>query len=166
MSSGMVGRARFVGAALMAAALAGCATSERTFAPTAAPSSGGGGALGPAAPTVPADRLVGKWGLGAYHRDTDRPRTEKEARAQCSNAYVIAKGSNGGVIMHLADEKEPEELFLKTSGGKTYLGPAGPAPMAEDREIVSMDGRIMIMRFMDADVVKRYGTSIYVRCGA
>ncbi len=55
---------------------------------------------------------------------------------------------------------------LKTAGGKTYLGPAGPAPMAEDRELVSNDGRVMIMRFMDPDVIKRYGTSIYVRCGA
>ena len=79
---------------------------------------------------------------------------------------MIAKGANGGVIMHLADEKEPEELFLKKGGAKIYLGPSGPAPMAEDREIVSMDDRIVIMRFMDPDVIKRYGTSIYVRCGA
>ncbi len=164
MSLAIAGRARIVCVALAAATLAGCGASERTLAPSA-PSSGGA-ALGPAAPTVSADKLVGKWGLGAYHRDSDRPRTEKEARAQCSNAYVIAKGPNGGVIMHVADEKEPEELFLKTAGGKTYLGPAGPAPMAEDRELVSNDGRVMIMRFMDPDVIKRYGTSIYVRCGA
>jgi len=166
MSLAMTGRARAICVALAAAALAGCGATERTLTPAVAPSSGGTAALGPPAPTVPADKLVGKWGLGAYHRDSDRPRTEKEARAQCSNPYVIAKGSNGGVIMHLADEKEPEELFLKTNGGKTYLGPAGPAPMAEDRELVSNDGRVMIMRFMDPDVIKRYGASIYVRCGA
>jgi hypothetical protein len=165
MSSLSAGRARIVCVALAAATLAGCGASERTLAPSA-PSSSGFSSLGPAAPTAPADKLVGKWGLGAYHRDSDRPRTEKEARAQCSNAYVIAKGPNGGVIMHVADEKEPEELFLKTAGGKTYLGPPGPAPMAEDRELVSSDGRVMIMRFMDPDVIKRYGTSIYVRCGA
>jgi len=165
MNAATAGRARLVCVAIAAAALAGCGASERTLTPSAPPS-GGSSSLGPAAPTVPADKLVGKWGLGAYHRDSDRPRTEKEARAQCSNPYVIAKGSNGGVIMHVADEKEPEELFLKTAGGKTYLGPSGPAPMAEDRELVSSDGRVMIMRFMDADVIKRYGTSIYVRCGA
>ena len=165
MSSATAGRARIVCVALAAVALAGCGASERTLAPSAPPS-GGSSSLGPAAPTVPADKLVGKWGLGAYHRDSDRPRTEKEARAQCSNPYVIAKGANGGVMMHVADEKEPEELFLKTAGGKTYLGPSGPAPMAEDRELVSNDGRVMIMRFMDPDVIKRYGTSIYVRCGA
>ena len=113
-------------------------------------------------------RLLGHAGMRCRigHRDSDRARTEKEARAQCSNPYVIAKGSKGGVIMHVADEKEPEELFLKTSGGKTYLGPPGPAPMAEDREMASNDGRVMIMKFMDPDVIKRYGTSIYVRCGA
>lgn len=166
MSSALLGRARIVGVVVAAAMLAGCGATERTLTPAVAPSSGGTAALGPPAPTVPADQLVGKWGLGAYHRDSDRPRTEKEARAQCSNPYVIAKGSKGGVIMHVADEKEPEELFLKTSGGKTYLGPPGPAPMAEDREMVSNDGRVMIMRFMDPDVIKRYGTSIYVRCGA
>lgn len=166
MSSKFGRRAKLVGAFFVATALAGCGPSERIIAPSAPPPSGGTAALGPPAPTVPADQLVGKWGLGAYHRDTDRPRTEKEARAQCSNPYVIAKGAKGGVIMHVADEKEPEELFLKTSGGKTYLGPPGPAPMAEDREMVSNDGRIMIMKFMDPDVIKRYGTSIYVRCGA
>ena len=165
MSLGSAGRARIVCVALAAATLAGCGASERTLSPSA-PSAGSSSSLGPAAPTVPADKLVGRWGLGAYLRDTDRARTEKEARSQCSNAYVIKAGSNGGVIMHLADEKEPEELYLKTSGGKTYLGPAGPAPMAEDREIISNDGRIMITRFMDPDVVKRYGTSIYIRCGA
>ena len=165
MSSVLAGRARIVCVALAAATLVGCGASERTLSPSA-PSSGGSSSLGPAAPTVPADKLVGRWGLGAYLRDSDRPRTEKEARSQCSNAYVIKAGSNGGVIMHLADEKEPEELYLKTAGGKTYLGPAGPAPMAEDREILSNDGRIMIMRFMGPDVFKRYGTSIYIRCGA
>lgn len=161
MSSAISRASRCLGAALVIA-LAGCSATERTAAPTP----GAPGALGPAAPTIPADRLVGKWGLGAFQRDSDRPRTEKEARAQCSNPYVIAKGPNGGVMMHLADSKEREELFLKTNGGKTFLGPAGPAPMLEDREIVSMDDRIIIMRYMDPDVISRYGTSIYVRCGA
>lgn len=161
MSSAMSRASRCLGAALVIA-LAGCSATERTAVPTP----GAPGALGPAAPTIPADRLVGKWGLGAFQRDSDRPRTEKEARAQCSNPYVIAKGPNGGVMMHLADSKEREELFLKTNGGKTFLGPAGPAPMLEDREIVSMDDRIIIMRYMDPDVISRYGTSIYVRCGA
>ena len=158
MSSAM-SLARAGAAVVLVLLMAGCSATDRQVAPTP-------GALGPAAPTIPADKLVGKWGLGAFQRDSDRPRTEKEARAQCSNPYVISKGPNGGVMMHLADSKEREELFLKTNGGKTFLGPAGPAPMLEDREIVSMDDRIIIMRYMDPDVISRYGTSIYVRCGA
>jgi hypothetical protein len=134
--------------------LGGCQTVERS-APVA-----------PAARTLPSDPLVGKWGLAAYHRDTDRPRTEKEAHAQCSNAYVIAKGPNGGVMMHLADEKEKTEIVLKSGGGKTYLGPAGEAPLAEDREVLSIEPNVLIMRYMDPDVAARYGTSIYVRCSA
>jgi hypothetical protein len=35
----------------------------------------------------------------------------------------------------------------------------------QDREIVSFDGRVMIMRFVDPEVAGRYGTSVYVRCG-
>lgn len=99
-------------------------------------------------------------------RDQDRARTEKEARAQCSNAYVVRKGPTGGVMMHLADEKEPSELVLKTADGKKYLGPAGEAPLAEDREIVSADPKMFVTRYVDPDVAARYGTSIYVRCGA
>ena len=72
----------------------------------------------------------------------------------------------GGAMMHLADEKERTELVLKSAGGKTYLGPAGEAPLAEDREVVSIEPKLMIMRYADPDVAARYGTSIYVRCGA
>lgn len=152
---------RLSGALATAGALAGCAATERpaAVAPAAMQDMA-------AAPTVPADRLAGKWGLGAFHRDSDRPRTEKEARAQCANPYVVGKGAHGGAMMHLADEKEPEELFLKTGGGKTYLGPSGPAPMLEDREVVAMDGNVMILKYMDKEVAARYGTAIYVRCGA
>lgn len=140
-------------------ALSGCSTADR---PVPVQS----GATGPTAATKPIDPILGRWGLAAYLRDVDRARTEKEARAQCSNAYVIAKGPTGGAIMHLADEKEPVEVFLKVgAGGKTYLGPAGEAPLAEDREIVSIGPKEMVMRFVDPDVAARYGTSIYLRCG-
>ena len=142
-------------AALAAAlSLAACQTIERPSA------------IAPAAQTLSIDPLIGKWGLAAYMRDADRPRTEKEARAQCSNAYVISKGPTGGAMMHLADEKERTEIVLKSAGGKTYLGPAGEAPLAEDREIVSIEPKTLVMRYVDPDVAARYGTSIYVRCGA
>ena len=123
----------------------------------------------PPPPEMPAsirpDEIVGRWGYAAYHKPEDRPRTEVAARGQCRNPYVIGAGREGGVIMHLADEAQPQELRLKGSpGGKNYIGPPGPAGGEKDREIVSFDGRVMITRFIDPDAATRYGTSIYVRC--
>lgn len=123
--------------------------------------------IGPAAepPSIPAEALVGRWGLAAYQREEDRNRTELEARRQCRQAYEIARGPNGGVLMHLADSAQPEELVLKgLAGGKTFVGPQGEAGGQQDREIVSFDDRIMVMRWVDTEVAARYGTSIYVKC--
>jgi hypothetical protein len=67
--------------------------------------------------------------------------------------------------MHLADETQPQELRLKGGpGGKNYIGPDGPGGGEKDREIISFDGRVMVMRFIDPDAATRYGTSVYVRC--
>jgi hypothetical protein len=113
-----------------------------------------------------AEELVGRWGFTAYHRDADRPRTEKVAAAQCRTPYVIAKGPTGGVMMHLADQRQPSELRLKASAdGKDYIGPDGPAGDMQDREILSFDGRVLITRYVNPDAAKRYGNMVYVRCG-
>lgn len=129
----------------------------------------GGNIFSSAAPTPPSiqpEQIVGRWGLAAYQREEDRTRTEAEARAQCRQAYEIQRGPGGGVIMHLADEAAPQELRLKGSaGGKTFVGVAEDAAgEGRDREIVSFDGRVLVMRWVDADVASRYGTSVYVRC--
>ena len=121
------------------------------------------------APEMPAsirpDEIVGRWGLASYQNPADRARTEAAAKAQCKNPYVIGAGSNGGVIMHLADQATPQELRLKgTPSGKNYIGPAGPAGSELDREIVSFDGRVLITRFVDPDTASRYGNMVYVRC--
>jgi hypothetical protein len=42
------------------------------------------------------ERLVGRWGVASFHDNKDRRRTEAEARAQCSQAYAIAKGPTDG----------------------------------------------------------------------
>jgi hypothetical protein len=119
------------------------------------------------APAIPNEALVGRWGLAAYHRDTDRDRTEKEARAQCANPYVIGKGQNGGVMMHLADEKELQELTVKTAAdGRTYIGPGGPAGEAVDQEVISYDPNLLLTRWVDPETAERYGTMVYTRCGA
>jgi hypothetical protein len=143
--------------ALVAASLAGCNSSQ-----TADP-----GVQGvPSVPsTISPDALVGRWGVAAYHRDSDRPRTESEARRQCSNPYVIKKGPNGGLMMHLADEAEPRELVLKGSAsGVTYLGLPGPAATSSDREIVSVSENSFTVKWVSPDNSTRYGTMIYIRC--
>src|SRR5262249_36784541 len=113
-----------------------------------------------------AEEIVGRWGIASYQRDTDRARTEAAARKQCAKAYVIAKGPNGGVMMHQPDQAQPEELRIKsTADGKTFIGPAGDSGGATDREILSFDGRVMVTRYVDPEISGRYGTMIYVRCG-
>ena len=115
--------------------------------------------------TIRSDEIVGRWGLASFQNPNDRARTEKMARDQCKQPYVISAGSAGGVVMHLADQATPQELRLKGSpSGKNYIGPAGPTPGEQDREIVSFDGRVMITRFIDKDAAVRYGNMVYVRC--
>jgi hypothetical protein len=115
--------------------------------------------------SIRAADIVGRWGLGAYHRAEDRARTEASARGACKQPYVINAGASGGVIMHLADEAQPQELRLKGGpGGKNYIGPPGPGGSERDREILSFDGRVMQTRFLDPDAATRYGTMVYVRC--
>ncbi len=115
--------------------------------------------------SIRADEIVGRWGLASFQNPPDRARTEKMAKDQCKQPYVIGAGQSGGVIMHLADQATPQELRLKGSpSGKNYIGPPGPTPGEQDREIVSFDGRVMITRFVDKDAATRYGNMVYVRC--
>jgi len=112
------------------------------------------------APDMPAT-----WGLASFQNPNDRARTEAAARGQCKQPYVISAGTSGGVVMHLADQATPQELRLKGSpSGKNYIGPPGPTPGEQDREIVSFDGRVLITRFIDKDAAVRYGNMVYVRC--
>jgi hypothetical protein len=70
-------------------------------------------------------------------------------------------------MMYLADSAQLQELYLKGSpSGKNYVGPPGPAGGPQDREFVSFDGRAMVLRWMNPEVQTRYGTGVYVRCGA
>jgi len=118
-------------------------------------------------PAFPPQDIVGRWGLAAYHNVEDRARIEAAAAQQCKQPYVITLAPSGGVMMHLADQATPTELALKGApGGKTYIGPKDePAAGTDDREVVSFDGRVLILRWMDPEVQSRYGTMVYVRCG-
>jgi len=151
-------------AVLAALALTGCANNNNPPPMDAA-------AAQPmaAAPPIPSsyrpEEVVGRWGYGAYHKEEDRLRTEAAARAQCGQPVVINRGPNGGVMMYLADSAQLQELQLKGSqSGKNYIGPPGPPGGTQDREIVSFDGRAMVLRWMDPEIAGRYGTGVYVRC--
>jgi hypothetical protein len=145
-----------VAAALAVAACAGQGTSPTTTTPLAAE----------VPPAIKPQEITGRWGLAAFHNPQDLKRTEAAARNGCKQPYNIGMGPSGGVIMHMPDKAQPEELRLKGApGNKTYIGPPGePAGGMQDREITSFDGRTMTVRFLDPEVSGRYGTQVYVRC--
>ena len=148
-------------AALSVLALSACTTSSPPVEATAPPPV--------AQPAIASqyrpEELVGRWGYGAYHNDADLARTTAAARAQCGQPVQITRGPGGGVMMYLADSAELQELQLKGStNGKNYIGPPGDAGGPQDREIVSFDGRTMVLRWIDPEVGGRYGTGVYVRC--
>jgi hypothetical protein len=120
------------------------------------------GATRPA--TIRSDQLTGRWGVAAYHQETARARTEAAAKQGCRQPYVIQRGPTGGVIMHMADNAEPQELVLKGgTTGKNYVGPEGELT-TNDREVVLVGTDMMTMKYLDPEIVSRYGTMVYVRC--
>jgi len=155
--------------ALAGLLLAGCSGTNFSL-----PSFGGSGSSDtppppPVAGAMPSkyapEEFVGRWGYTSYQKEADKARTINTARGLCKSPYVIAKGPGGGIMMHLADERQPSELRLKGSpDGKNYIGPEGEAGLAQDREIVSFDGRVLITRYVDPDAANRYGNMVYVRC--
>lgn len=151
-----------VGVAAAAIALSACATNPPEQAPPQA------AAVAPEMPaSIRPEEMVGRWGYGAYHNESDRMRTETAARAQCGQPVVINRGPNGGVMMYLADSPQLQELHLKGSpAGQNFVGPPGPAGGPQDRQIVSIDGRSMVLRWINPDIASRYGTGVYVRCAA
>ena len=68
-------------------------------------------------------------------------------------------------MMHLADRPPAERIAPQGQPeGKNYIGPDGDAGIAQDREIVSFDGRVLVTRYVDPDAANRYGNMVYVRC--
>jgi hypothetical protein len=149
-----------VGVAVAALALSACASNPR---PEALPPAE---AVAPEMPaSIRAEEVVGRWGYGAYHNEADRARTEAAAKGQCGQPVVINRGPNGGLMMYMADSAQLQELHLKGSpNGVNYVGPPGPGGGPQDREIVSFDGRSMVLRWINREVDSRYGTAVYVRC--
>ncbi|HEX3497537.1 MAG TPA: hypothetical protein VHT02_10285, partial [Methylocella sp.] len=75
--------------------LAGCSTNNSPPIETQAATPAG-------VPSMPSqyhpEELIGRWGYGAYHNDSDLARTTSAARAQCGQPVVINRGPNGGVM--------------------------------------------------------------------
>src|SRR6516162_3938729 len=117
-------------------------------------------------PSLRAEDIVGRWGLAAYHRDQDRARTIVAARDQCTQAFVIDRSPGGDILMLGHDNPKPQEMIVKGSAeGKTYIGP-GPYPGIEDREVVSFDGKVLILKWVNPEVAGRYGNMVLARCGS
>src|SRR5215470_8072617 len=150
-----------VASVLAALALAACSTT-----PSPSVDAGPGAAPAPEMPAkVRPSEIVGRWGYASFHDAKDRARTEANARGQCKQPFVIGQGPSGGVMMYIADSTQLQELRLKGSpGGRDYIGPAGETPGPQDREILSFDGRVMLLKFVDPEIDGRYGTGVFVRC--
>ncbi len=119
----------------------------------------------PPKPSISAADVIGRWGLGAFHREEDRARTEAITRAHCTQPYVIGPGNGATVMMLTHDSPKFVEAQIKADQeGKTFIGP-GPEPGgADDRDVVSYSGRVLILRWIDPEVAGRYGTQLLVRC--
>ena len=117
--------------------------------------------------TIAPPDIIGRWGLASYHREQDRARTEAAARGQCKQPYLISGGQAGGVMMLGHDSPNIVEHLIKaTADGKTYLGPGADPGGADDREVVSFDGRVLVLKWVVPEVQGRYGIMVLVRCGA
>ena len=109
--------------------------------------------------------LPGKWGLASYRDEKDRARTQAEAKSACGNPYVVAGGSQGGVLMHLPDQTQPTEVFVKTTAdGRSLIGPRGPIGLPQDRVVMYFQGGVLITEWLDPSARERYGTMLLVRC--
>jgi hypothetical protein len=161
-----------VTAALLGAAaviFASCSSTNNTFsslnpfasAPEAPPAT----PLPP--PSLRVDEITGRWGLASYHRDADRPRTEAAARAGCNQPFDIERSASGGALMYGHDNPAKVDMTIKASyDNKTYIGP-GPTPKgADDREVLSFDGRVLVLKWVDPEIAGRYGIQVLVRCGS
>lgn len=150
---------QIIASAFLASSLTGCSSGGKLESPTP-------NTYAPLV-AVTAAELEGNWGLASFRNEADRMRTEGEAKSACSNPYSIRKGNSGGVVMHLADQTQPQELYLKSAeSGQVFLGPKGDPGMQQDRLIVSFADGVLVARWVDAGTAERFGTMVFVRCSA
>lgn len=119
-------------------------------------------------PSLRASDIIGPWGLASYRRDADRQRAETAARTTCSYPFMIARSAaTGDVRMLNHDNPQMLDMRIKASAdGRTFIGAAPIAGDPDDREIVSFDGRVMVLKWVDPAIVAKYGIMVLVRCVA
>jgi hypothetical protein len=145
--------------------LGGCTSASFNFSNPFATTAAAPPPPPPQPPSIHAEEIVGSWGYSAYHRDKDRARTLADAKGQCSNPYTIDASASGGVMMLSHDNPQKQEMNLKGSvEGKTYVGPGADPAGTDDREVVSFDGKTLILKWVDPEVAGRYGNMVLVRC--
>lgn len=116
---------------------------------------------------IAAADLVGNWGLASYRDEKDKARTVQQAKAACGNPYKVEAGPNGGALMHLADQAQVTEVFVKVaSDGRVFIGPRGPAGVVTDRAVLSFDSGVLVTQWVDRSANERYGIMVFVNCAA
>jgi hypothetical protein len=150
--------------------LASCSSTNNTFSslnPFASSTPDAPPATPLPPPSLRVDEITGRWGYSAYHRDADRGRTETAARAGCNQPYDIERSASGGALMLGHDNPAKVDMTIKAGyDNKTYIGP-GPTPKAaDDREVLSFDGKVLVLKWVDPEVAGRYGIMVLVRCGS
>ena len=73
----------------------------------------------------------------------------------------------GVALMYLADDNKLTEMVSKAvPGSPTFIGPPeDPAGGDRDRQVLRFDGQVLVLKWVDPEIAKRYGTMVYVRCG-
>src|SRR5579884_2266019 len=74
-------------------------------------------------------------------------------------------GRWGLAAYHKEEDRPRIEAAAAQQCSNPYVISPGPTGGRQDREVVSFDGRILILRWVDPEVQGRYGTMVYVRCG-
>jgi hypothetical protein len=113
------------------------------------------------------DRRIGLWDNIASPEPTIKSISEGSVLGRNSPVGKAGNEYQAMNTMYPPDQSQMQGFWLKgCPGGKNFIGPLGEAGDTDDREITSFDGRVMVPRFVDADVAGCFGTGVHVRRAA
>jgi len=78
---------------------------------------------------------------------------------------AVAGRTGLGNLRRRSGERSRRPPRITSTEGKTYIGP-GPYLGIEDREVVSFDGKVLILKWVNPEVAGRYGIMVLARCGS